>query len=78
MQVVGFIYGHQVPLCRQGLRLNVGSRLKQIKAAQYQLFCFKRVALRHLRQPVCVKQGKMQVEATQHLHQPLVQKASRD
>jgi hypothetical protein len=72
VQVVGLVDGHQVPAGCQGLCLNFGPGLKKVQAAQHQLLRLEGVALRHLCQAIRIVQGKVQVEAAQHLYQPLV------
>jgi hypothetical protein len=60
---MGLIDYHHIPVCRQGLRLNIWLIGKQVTAAQYQLLGFEWIFFRMLGDTFGVKQGKVQVKA---------------
>ena len=73
--MVGLVDGNQVPVGGDGMGLQLRARLEQRQAAQHQLLALKGVFLRRLGQALGVEQGEVEIEAAQHLYQPLVQQA---
>jgi hypothetical protein len=69
-----FVHYQQVPLCIAKMLKTLLAAAYKIEGADHQLFGLKRVVCIVLRFGIAfiVEQGEAQIEATQHLHQPLV------
>ena len=80
LEMVGFVDDQQVPISGAGLLVSVRMVDQKAKAGQNELCGFKRIGLARgfeFFADLIVEDGKPQVEATQHLDQPLMDQVRR-
>ncbi len=79
---MGLVHHQQVPVARGGLREACGIACQEVQVTEHQLFGVEGITAGILRfegvAAFLIEDAEEQVEAAQHLHQPLVQEAFRN
>ncbi len=73
VQVMGLVHHQQIPFLLQSGAGDLWRGQKKVQAAQHLLFLGERIVRIRGFEAFPVEQGKAQIEAAQHLHQPLMQ-----